>query len=172
VDIKTLVTGANTTVSNNNTNYGYQVTNSPFGITVDVVPSVLADGNSILMTVIPTVTEFLGYEDPKELSKYDKNLKHLQLPLPKSRVRRTITARTVSDGQTLVIGKLSDEQVILEPNGTELRQPFAGKKKKQLIIFITVTIVDSHGIALHEDDIHSHDYYDTPVIRNVTPVIP
>ncbi len=34
-----------------------------FGPTLDVIPSVLADGYTIALTVIPTVTEFLGYAE-------------------------------------------------------------------------------------------------------------
>jgi hypothetical protein len=167
VDIKTLVNGLSSTVTNNQTNYNYQTIASPYGTTLDVIPTVSSDGDSVTMTVIPSVTEFLGYEDPREFSKYDKNLKHAQLPLPKSRIRKTATAATIWDGQTLVIGNLSDEQVVLEPNGTELRQPFAGKKKKQLIIFITATIfayysVHSYSHDFVDDSIHSRDYYDGP----------
>jgi Flp pilus assembly secretin CpaC len=34
-----------------------------FGQTLDVMPIVLDDGYTIALTVIPTVTEFLGYEE-------------------------------------------------------------------------------------------------------------
>src|SRR6185436_1836998 len=36
----------------------------PFGPTLDVIPYVSADGFTIQMTIIPTITEFLGYDDP------------------------------------------------------------------------------------------------------------
>jgi len=158
-DIKTLVTGLNTTVTTNQTIYGYKTDAQPFGSTLDVVPNVGADGVTISMTVIPKVTEFLGYEDPKELEKYDEKLKHAPLPLPKSRVRQTTTAATIFDGQTLVIGNLSDQIVFSEPNKAELRQSYTNKKKKRLLVFITATIIDRAG-----NRVHSRDYYDFPVV--------
>ena len=159
VDIKTLVTGFNTTVTTNSTVYGYKMDSQPFGSTLDVVPNVDASGETISMTVIPCITEFLGYEDPKALSKYDENLKHAQLPLPKSRVRKTTTAATIHDGQTMVIGNLSDQWVVTGPDGM-VSQPYIDKKKKQLLVFITATIIDPTGKPLH-----SRDYYDNPIVQ-------
>jgi beta-lactamase regulating signal transducer with metallopeptidase domain len=160
VDVQTIVTGFSTTIANNGTNFGYQTTNMPFGSALDVVPIVSADGYTISMTVIPTVTEFLGYADPKELSKYDEHLQHGQLPLPQYRVRQTTTTVNISDGQTLVIGNLSDELVTRKPDGSELKRAFAGtKKKKQLLVFITPTIIRPSG-----NPIQSTDYYDGPVL--------
>ena len=42
----------------------YQTTVFPFGPTLDVVPYVSADESSIQMTIIPSLTEFVGYDDP------------------------------------------------------------------------------------------------------------
>src|SRR5262249_11066193 len=130
VDIKTLVTGLNATVTTNLTRYDYKTEGTPFGSTLDVVPTVSDGANAVTMTVIPCITEFLGYENPKEVAKYDEKLKAAQLPLPKSRVRKTSTVATVRDGQTLVIGNLSDEWVVKRPDGTDFRQPSTDKKRK------------------------------------------
>ena len=35
----------------------------PFGTTLDVIPYVASDGYTIHLTVIPKITEFLGYEE-------------------------------------------------------------------------------------------------------------
>ncbi len=42
----------------------YPTDTQPIGPTLDVVPYVSADGFTIQMTIIPTITEFLGYDDP------------------------------------------------------------------------------------------------------------
>ncbi len=159
VDIKTVVSGFKTTVTTNATSYGYEITNMPFGRTLDVIPTVLPDGYTISMSVTPKATEFLGYDDPKVYEKYDEKFKHGQLPLVKYRVRQMTTAATVKDGQTLVLGNLSDESMVAGPNGAIWRQLFSDKKKKQLIIFLTTTIIDPSGNRLHEAP-HSRDYYD------------
>jgi beta-lactamase regulating signal transducer with metallopeptidase domain/tetratricopeptide (TPR) repeat protein len=145
VDVQTIVNGVTATVTNNATTYTYQTSTEPFGPTLDVVPYVGADGYNIQMTVTPSVTEFLGYEDPKALAHYYPNFKGTKLPLPKTRVRQIKTSATVWDGQTLVLGNLTDELVVSGPNGATSRQPFTGDKKKQLLIFITPTIIDTAG---------------------------
>jgi hypothetical protein len=40
----------------------------PLGPTLDVIPYVSADGYTIQMTLIPTVTEFVGYDDPGQFA--------------------------------------------------------------------------------------------------------
>src|SRR5207247_1588500 len=62
VDVKTIVTGITST--NGSTNALYQTQTMPFGPVLDVIPYLGADGYTINMTVIPTVTEFLGYDNP------------------------------------------------------------------------------------------------------------
>jgi type II secretory pathway component GspD/PulD (secretin) len=163
VDMKTIVNGVTATVTNNATTYTYQTTAEPFGPTLDVVPYVCADGYTIQMTVMPNVTEFLGYEDPKALANYATNFSGATMPLPKTRVRKMNTSAIVWDGQTMVLGNLTDELVVSGPNGTASRQPFTGDKKKQLLIFITPTIIDPAGNRVHNEPEHSKDYYDGPI---------
>jgi type II secretory pathway component GspD/PulD (secretin) len=163
VDVKTIVNGVTATVTNNATTYTYQTTTEPFGPTLDVVPYVCADGYTIQMTVTPNVTEFLGYEDPKEAPNYNTNFNGAKVPLPKTRVRKMNTSAIVWDGQTMVLGNLTDELVVGSPHGTASRQPFTGDKKKQLLIFITPTITDPAGNRVHNEPEHSKDYYDGPI---------
>ena len=163
LDIKALATEFKTTVGTNGTSYGYEVTNMPFGTTLDVAPYVCADGYTIQMTVTPTVTEFLGYDNPKDYVKYDENLKHGKLPLPKTRIRQMTTSVTVWDGQTLVLGNLNDETIVSGPNGAKLRQSSNPPSKKQLLIFITPTIIDQAGNRVHNEPV-SKDYYDSPQV--------
>jgi type II secretory pathway component GspD/PulD (secretin) len=161
VDIKTVLNDVTATVTNKATTYDYKTTEMPFGSTLDVTPYVCADGYTIQLTVTPVVTEFLGYEDPKDYVKYDEKLKRVQFPLPKYRSRQATTSAIVWDAQTLVLGNLGDESVVAEPSGATLRQPFGDKKKKRLVVFVTPTIIDPSGNRVHSDAV-SKDYYDDP----------
>lgn len=152
VDVQTVVSGLTASVTNNSTRYDYQMTNMTFGSTLDVVPYVGADGYTIQLTVTPKITEFLSYENPKEYVKYDEKLKHAQLPLLKYRNRQMTTSAIVWDGQTLVLGNLSDEEIIAKPDGSTIRQTSSNKKKKKLIILITPTIIDPSGNRLHNEN--------------------
>lgn len=146
MEIHTLIDDFKTTVTTSNTVYGYSTTNMPFGTDVDVVPTILPDGRTVSMRVMPAITEFLGYDTPpKALVRADKNLQHAQLPLPKYRLRQADATVTVSDGQTVVMEILSDETVMLGSKGVQVRQPFKDAKKKQLVVFITPAIIDSSG---------------------------
>ena len=151
VDVKPVITGLSASVTNNTTQYDYKTTNMTFGTTLDVVSYVEADGYTIQMTLTPKINEFLGFENPKDYVKYDAKLKQAQFPLPKYRSRQTTTSATVWDGQTLVLGNLPDDSVVAEPDGAMLRQPFVDKKKKQLIILVTPTIVDRSGNRVHDN---------------------
>jgi type II secretory pathway component GspD/PulD (secretin) len=110
------------------------------------------------MTVIPAVTEFLGYAESEKSSKINKTFKVDHRSLPASRVRTATISAIVSDGRTLVLGHLSDDLVVSELNGKEFRQPYIDAKKKQLFVLITPTIIDASGNRVHSDD-----YYDGPV---------
>src|SRR5207245_2662295 len=80
IDIQTIVTGqsfgqgasganaasgvGSTVIQNTATTSQYQSQTLPFGPVLDVIPYVSADEFSVQMTIIPTVTEFIGYDDP------------------------------------------------------------------------------------------------------------
>src|SRR5207249_11099498 len=93
-----------------------QTASVPLGPVLDVIPYVSADGYSVQMTIIPQITEFLGYDretaqlfvptiiiaatggqspSPPLVS---------QLPLPIFRSRQVVTSCNVWDGQTVVLG--------------------------------------------------------------------
>jgi len=125
----------------------YRAQTLPFGPTLDVIPTVSADGYTIQMTVIPTLTEFLGYDDSKVVfpsSATNANSIGV-LPLPRMRVRQASTSAIVWDGQTLVLG-LGDDQLISKQSGGEIRkEKNPDVREKQLLVFITPTIVDPAG---------------------------
>jgi general secretion pathway protein D len=134
------------------------------GPILDVVPYVLADGFTINLALIPSDTEFAGY-DQLVLPQVTGNLNVVQLPtvLPKFTVRQLVTTVNVWDNQTVVLGGLITSTV----NSTKDKVPIIGDlplfgrffqsaskqtAKNNLMIFVTATIVDPAGNRVHKDD--------------------
>src|SRR5260221_5039966 len=78
------------------------------GPVLDVVPDVLSDGYTINLTLIPSLTEFIGYAPPPNIPSVTGNLNVVQLPivLPEFTVRQVVTTVNIWDNQTIVIGGL------------------------------------------------------------------
>jgi beta-lactamase regulating signal transducer with metallopeptidase domain len=162
VELRTVVNGMNLTVpippgtvsTNTPLNSPYQTLTLPFGPTLDVIPFVSADGYTVQMTVIPTVTEFLGYDDPSKVfpSPRSGRKDDTVLPLPRYRIRQVTTSATVWDGQTLVLGCSSDQTISKQADGSVETKDFSDKERKQLLIFVTPTIIDQAGNRVHTDD--------------------
>jgi Flp pilus assembly secretin CpaC len=118
------------------------------GLTLDLLPYVSSDRKSVRMTVIPSHTEFLGFDEPSErlgrTAAQKLKKKGLTMAFPRVRVRSTVTDVVVTDGETFVIGlpTVTDEKI-------ERKGLFRRKKKisnaKHLIVFVTLTIVDAVG---------------------------
>jgi general secretion pathway protein D len=138
------------------------------GPILDVVPYVLADGYTINLALIPSDTEFAGYQTPTlpQLSAGQVgNLNVTVLPtvFPSFTVRQLVTTVNVWDNQTVVLGGLITSTV----NSTKDKIPIAGDvpllgrlfqsqskvtRKNNLMIFVTATIVDPAGSRVHSDD--------------------
>ncbi len=154
---------------------GSQITFStdqlPFGPTLDVMPTVSADGYSIQMVLIPTFTEFLGYDNPGQFVPQAQSVGGSTLgipltavlPLPRLRVRQVVTTCNVWDGQTVVLGGLISEDIrkIKDKVPVLGDLPFFGRlfrsesnesSKKNLLVFVTPTIIDPAGNRLHTDE--------------------
>jgi type II secretory pathway component GspD/PulD (secretin) len=134
------------------------------GPILDVVPYVLSDGYTINLALIPSDTEFGGY-DTLTLPQVTGNLNVVQLPtvLPRFTVRQVVTTVNVWDNQTVVLGGLISSSV----NSTKDKVPVMGDlplfgrffqsqtkqtTKNNLMIFVTATIVDPAGSRVHSDD--------------------
>jgi general secretion pathway protein D len=151
----------------------YNVQMMPFGPTLDVLPVVCADGYTIQMTILPTVTEFGGYKDPGGFVPQAQSVSGglggaaipltAQLPLPWFKVRQVTTTCTIWDGQTIVLGGLMGEYVTKYKDKVPILGdlPYLGRffrseseetKKKNLLIFVTPTIIDPAGNRLHSDE--------------------
>jgi len=148
------------------------------GPILDVVPYVLSDGYTINLALIPSLTDFNGYDTPPNIPSVTANLNVVQLPvvLPNFTVRQVVTTVNVWDNQTVVIGGLISSQV----QSTKDKVPIIGDipmvgrlfqssskttQKKNLMIFVTATIVDPAGNRVHSDD-------DLPFAQTGTPVQP
>jgi type II secretory pathway component GspD/PulD (secretin) len=148
-------------------------TTSPFplGPTLDVIPYLDADGYTIQMTIIPSVIQFVQYDDPGPF------LVQVQtaggtggsvpltsvLPLPHFRLRQVTTTAIVWDGQTIVLGGLVTEGITrfkdkvpvlgdLPLVGRLFRSEGNQTQKKNLTIFVTPTLIDPAGNRVHTDE--------------------
>jgi general secretion pathway protein D len=153
------------------TSSAYSVTNIPIGPSIDIIPDVEADGYAIDLTVIANLTEFLGYDDvgPFPQAIPTEPLK----PLPRFRVRKAMSTATVQDGQTLMLGGFVARDLRNPTNtvpvlgnipllGRFFRNEYASRTNKQLIVFVTPTIIDPAGNRVHPPDNDSPDEESAP----------
>jgi type II secretory pathway component GspD/PulD (secretin) len=147
VDIMTLVTGVTSIVTNGAGTNVLNTTTMPVGPVLDIIPSVADDGYTVHLTIIPTVTEFIGYDKPDPLLTEAAAKRGIDTPLPLPRFRnRQLTASvSVWDGQTVVLGGFISETVTRQPDGTETRESTPELDKKQLLVFVTPTVIDQAG---------------------------
>ncbi|MBA4148278.1 MAG: hypothetical protein H0X66_09190 [Verrucomicrobia bacterium] len=169
--------GSDTIIQNSQPRFTFDVAAIPFGPVLDVIPYVSADGYSIQMTLIPTLTEFLGYEDPGDfvpsaVTQQGQSLT-VSLPLPRMRIRQVTTSCIVYDGQTIVLGGLISENIRkikdkvpmlgdLPYVGRLFRSESQTSDKRNLVIFVTPTIIDPSGRRVHADE-------DLPFARTAIP---
>ena len=154
----------------------------PFGQTLDVIPFVSADGYTIQLNIVPTFTEFLGYDTDlaRQFRTVVPNLPVQDTPLPRFRVRQVATSAIVWDGQTVVLGGLIAENVRKTREkvpvlgdipllGRLFRSESADTTKKNLVIFVTPTIIDPAGNRVHTPDNLPYDPNRIPTAGEVTP---
>jgi hypothetical protein len=138
------------------------------GPTVDLIPFVSPDTRTMRLTVTPTLTEFLGYDDPGPFMAQSEAEGHAgqpvgtplpaRQPLPRFRVKSaTITDFPLADGDTMVIAGLNEAQVLKSKVPVLADLPVLGRlfrsestsNRKNLLIFITPTLIDPAGNRLH-----------------------
>jgi type II secretory pathway component GspD/PulD (secretin)/tetratricopeptide (TPR) repeat protein len=142
------------------------------GPVLDVVPYVNADGYTITMTILPTLKEFLGYDDPGQFVAQIQGASAggaspqaltQPTPLPKFRLRQVATTAMVWDGQTVVLGGLISEKVQKQKDkvpllgdlpllGRFFRSESSSSSKKNLVIFVTPRLIDPAGNPLHSEE--------------------
>lgn len=129
----------------------YKVTEKVTGINLEVTPRVAGDGRIINMDIHPEVTVLVEQIPITNVADFPDDLGY---PVIDTRV--TQTSVVVRSGQTVILGGLVREDETV----TERKTPFLGdipifgnlfkskhvnKAKKNLVIFLTATIIDSKG---------------------------
>jgi len=143
-----------------------------FGPVLDVIPYVSADGYTIQMTLIPTIKEFVGY-DQESATLFQPQAQSVGVgvgnaltatqPFPVFRLRQVVTSAIVWDGQTVVLGGLISEDVSRIKDKVPVLGdlPFVGRffrsesshtLKRNLLIFVTPTIIDPSGNRVHAEE--------------------
>jgi general secretion pathway protein D len=136
------------------------------GPILDVLPDVLSDGYTINLTLIPSLIEFTGYQTPPSLGAFSTsglNVVLLPTVLPQFSVREITTTVNVWDGQTVVLGGLVDSTLSTEKDTVPVlgNIPILGRlfqsdqkteTKRNLMIFVTATLIDPAGNRVHSED--------------------
>ena len=126
------------------------------GPVLDVIPYVLSDGFTVNLTLIPTLTEFVQYDNPNDVLPAGTltpipGADLVPSILPRFRVRQVVSTVNVWDGQTVALDKvpvLGDLPFL----GRFFRSESKNTAKKNLIIFVTPTIIDPAGNRMHSED--------------------
>jgi len=168
----------------------YPIATLPFGPTLDVIPYVDADGFTIDLTLIPSFTEFIGYDDPGAFVPQVQSASSgasgvaqaltATLPLPHFRIRQVTTSVVVWDGQTVMLGGLIAEHVSkfkdkvpvlgdLPFFGRLFRSESSQTLKRNLMIFVTPTIIDPAGNRQHSEDEMPFAQNAVPLQKSVVP---
>ena len=153
----------------------------PTGPILDVMPVVNSDGFSINMAMIPSITEFVGFDDPGQFAVVAQSVAGntvgvpltVALPLPRTRVRQVATRVVVWDHQTVMLGGLISETLSSTRDKLPVLGdlPFFGKlfrsehktsRKSNLVIFVTCTIIDPAGNRVHTDEQLPYIYDEYP----------
>jgi general secretion pathway protein D len=147
------------------------------GPVLDVIPVVLSDGYTINLTLIPSLTEFNGYDTPPSIPGVSvANVVMVPTILPDFTVRQVVTTVNIWDNQTIVLGGLISSTVQNQKDKVPVLGdlPLLGRLfqsqskvsvKKNLMIFVTATIVDPAGNRVHSDD-------ELPFLQNTIPPQP
>jgi general secretion pathway protein D len=154
------------TSTNKDENSVFGVEPMEFGVELDMKPTVLEDGYTIRMPVAATVLSFLGYDDAptNRVAAYvNGKWEWVTPPLPCIRIQQMASTANVHDGQTLVLGGLVSERIIafkdqvpvlgeLPVVGRLFRSESKNTQKRDLLIFVTPTIIDPAGNRVHSPD--------------------
>jgi general secretion pathway protein D len=148
------------------------------GPVLDVVPYVLSDGYTINLTLIPSLVDFDGYAEAPSIGSVTGGLNVVQLPvlLPDFSIRQVVTTVNIWDNQTVVLGGLISSSTTSTKDSVPMigDLPLIGRLfqsqskttvKKNLMIFVTATIIDPAGNRVHSDD-------ELPFAQTAVPVQP
>ncbi|HOX59575.1 MAG TPA: M56 family metallopeptidase [Candidatus Paceibacterota bacterium] len=170
-ELRTIVRGINERAlqppgisgTNDTDNAAFKTEQMEFGPVLDITPTVLPDDYTINLSVLPSLTEFVGYEasQTNRVTVYlNGKARQVTPPQPVFRVCQIQSSVNVWDGQTLVLGGLLSDQVgsvrdrapvLGNLPGVEklFRSESKSTQKRNLLGFITPTIVDPAGNRVH-----------------------
>ena len=121
------------------------------GLVLDTVATVLPDGYTIDLKTTASITNFMGYDKSNNsVSAVNQAGEKVSVPaiLPLLRVQQASTHLRLWDGQTVVLGNLPANFLV---NGKEADAK-PEEQDAEVLVFITVTIVDPAGNRVHTDD--------------------
>jgi Flp pilus assembly secretin CpaC len=141
-----------------------QTTRVETGPILDATTSILPDSYTIDLRTTASRTEFLGYDKTTNTAvAYNKAGEKINLPTisPSFGIRKASAQVKLLDGQTVVLGGLKElfydggKEVSAEPDyflKTKRPGDHPDGGNTELLVFITVTLVDSAGNRIHSDD--------------------
>jgi beta-lactamase regulating signal transducer with metallopeptidase domain len=132
------------------------------GPVLNIIPIVLADDYTIDLSATASLKEFLGYDKiTNTIAAYNKAGQKVDLPTisPSFEVRKASAHIKLWDGQTLVLGLKNHfydagKEVVAEPDyfkETDEARGQPNEEDKNILVFITATLVDSAGNRIHSD---------------------
>ena len=139
------------------TNY-LETANVELGPILDVVPYVLADDFTINLTMVPSLNEFLGYDErgrTNEVTVYlNGQRSYAGTPTPLIHRHQMVATVNLWDNQSVILahlpvtmGQPADEYF----TGQQKTTPPANADKRQLVVLVTATLVDPAGNRLHDE---------------------
>jgi beta-lactamase regulating signal transducer with metallopeptidase domain len=140
--------------------FNYTVEPVEVGPSVEITPTVLADGVAIRLQATPRLVQFAGYSKGEEAKLQNSTA---TVPKPNFRIREMTTTMDVRDGYTLAMGGLVSEGSVkfrgkvpilgdLPFVGRFFRHEGSGTVRKTLLIFITPRIIDPAGQPVHPEE--------------------
>jgi general secretion pathway protein D len=132
----------------------------PVGVVFNVTPIVGADGYTINVTLIPQVTEFLGFINYGNVINAGSISVPNDIKQPLFTTRDMVTSVVVWDGQTVVLGGLMREDLQKIDDkipflgdiplvGRLFRSKVTVRNKRNLLIFVTARLIDPAGNLIH-----------------------
>jgi beta-lactamase regulating signal transducer with metallopeptidase domain len=149
VNMHTIPTGITGVVSNGVTNLVVQTEARPFGPVLDVIPVVADDRINIQLTLMPSITEFIGYDHASAATFVPTPPSTNSLPLPIFRVRQITTSVVVRDGQTVLLSGFSD-RMSRNTTGNKSVEKLLNNGR-QMLVFVTPLIIDQAGNPANQD---------------------
>lgn len=138
----------------------------PVGVIFNVTPTVGADGYTIALTLIPQITDFLGFIDYGNVIVSQGIVVPNNIKQPLFSVRDVVTSVVLWDGQTVVLGGLIREDVTkiddkipflgdLPGVGRLFRSKVSQRTKRNLLIFVTARLIDPAGNPIHKESLRA-----------------